>query len=168
MRRLGRSIGVGLLALAAGCSSGARRSWLGSPESVAPGVDFYRSADETLIEGAGPIAVSLLKLDPTKVRIAGALSNDEVLNTEAVLDIATRRGAIAAVNALPLEALTNILLYHVTAGRHTSTSVLAAPGYRMLNGDRLTRDELSVAGIAATDISASNGVIHVINSVLIP
>jgi uncharacterized surface protein with fasciclin (FAS1) repeats len=38
----------------------------------------------------------------------------------------------------------------------------------MLNGDRLTRDELSVAGIAATDISASNGIIHVINSVLIP
>jgi uncharacterized surface protein with fasciclin (FAS1) repeats len=76
--------------------------------------------------------------------------------------------AIAAVNALPLEALTDILLYHVTAGRHTSTSVLAAPGYRMLNGDRLTRDELKDAGIQATDISASNGIIHVINHVLMP
>jgi len=84
------------------------------------------------------------------------------------LGVADEAQAIAAVNALPLEALTNILLYHVTAGRHTSTSVLAAPSYRMLNGDRLTRDELAAAGIAATDISASNGVIHVINSVLIP
>ena len=84
------------------------------------------------------------------------------------LGVADEAEAIAAVNALPVEALTNILLYHVTAGRHTSTSVLAAPGYRMLNGDRLTRDELAAAGIAATDISASNGVIHVINSVLIP
>jgi len=84
------------------------------------------------------------------------------------LGVADESEAIAAVNALPLEALTNILLYHVKAGRHTSTSVLAAPGYRMLNGDRLTRDELAAAGIAATDISASNGVIHVINSVLIP
>ena len=84
------------------------------------------------------------------------------------LGVADEAEAIAAVNALPVEALTNILLYHVTAGRHTSTSVLAAPGYRMLNGDRLTRDDLSVAGIAATDISASNGIIHVINSVLLP
>jgi len=84
------------------------------------------------------------------------------------LGVADEAQAIAAVNALPVEALTNILLYHVKAGRHTSTSVLAAPGYRMLNGDRLTRDELAAAGIAATDISASNGVIHVINSVLIP
>jgi uncharacterized surface protein with fasciclin (FAS1) repeats len=76
--------------------------------------------------------------------------------------------AIAVVNELPLEALTDILLYHVTAGRHTSTSVLASPGYRMLNGDRLTRDELKDAGIQATDISASNGIIHIINKVLMP
>ena len=86
----------------------------------------------------------------------------------ATLGAADEAEAIAAVNALPVEALTNILLYHVTAGRHTSTSVLAAPGYRMLNGERLTRDELAAAGIEATDISASNGIIHVINSVLIP
>ena len=76
--------------------------------------------------------------------------------------------ALEVVNSIPVEALANILLYHVTAGRHTSTSVLAAPGYRMLNGERLTRDELTAAGIAATDISASNGVIHEINSVLMP
>ena len=84
------------------------------------------------------------------------------------LGVENEAQAIEAVNSLPLEALTNILLYHVRAGRHTSTSVLAAPGYRMLNGERLTRDELASAGVAQTDISASNGVIHVINSVLIP
>ena len=38
----------------------------------------------------------------------------------------------------------------------------------MLNGDRLSRSQLLDAGIAAVDISASNGVIHVINSVLLP
>ncbi len=65
-------------------------------------------------------------------------------------------------------ALANILLYHVTNGRRTSTSVLAAPGYRMLNGDRLSRGDLAAAGIAAVNVSASNGVIHVINSVLLP
>lgn len=77
-------------------------------------------------------------------------------------------GAIAAVNGLDVDTLTNILLYHVTNGRRTSASVLGAPGYQMLNGDSLTREELSAAGIAQTDISASNGIIHVINAVLLP
>ena len=65
-------------------------------------------------------------------------------------------------------ALADILLFHVTNGRRTAKSVVRAPQYRMLNGDRLTRSELFEAGIAATDVSASNGVIHVINSVLLP
>jgi transforming growth factor-beta-induced protein len=65
-------------------------------------------------------------------------------------------------------ALADILLFHVTNGRRTSTSVVNAPQYRMLNGDRLTRGQLLNAGIADVDISASNGVIHVINSVLLP
>ena len=65
-------------------------------------------------------------------------------------------------------ALADILLYHVTNGRRTSNSVIKAPGYTMLNGDRLSRTQLFNAGIAAVDISASNGVIHVINSVLLP
>jgi uncharacterized surface protein with fasciclin (FAS1) repeats len=65
-------------------------------------------------------------------------------------------------------ALADILLYHVTNGRRTSTSVLAAPRYQMLNGDKLTRGDLTSAGIAAVNVSASNGVIHVINTVLLP
>jgi uncharacterized surface protein with fasciclin (FAS1) repeats len=84
------------------------------------------------------------------------------------LNAGTEQGAIDAVNELSIEALTNILLYHVTEGRRISKSVLAAPQYQMLNGQTLTRDTLTAAGIAATDISASNGVIHVINAVLLP
>jgi transforming growth factor-beta-induced protein len=86
----------------------------------------------------------------------------------ATLGVANEAEAIAAINAMPLDALTNILLYHVMGGRHTSRSVLAAPEYEMLNGENLTRDELLGAGIAHADISASNGIIHVINHVLIP
>lgn len=65
-------------------------------------------------------------------------------------------------------ALADILLYHVTNGRRTSSSVVAAPRYQMLNGDTLTRSDLLAAGISAVNISASNGVIHVIDSVLLP
>ena len=70
--------------------------------------------------------------------------------------------------ALGSGALADILLYHVTDGRRTSTSVLAAPRYEMLDGRTLTRDDLLAAGIAVADVSASNGVIHVINHVLLP
>ena len=70
--------------------------------------------------------------------------------------------------ALGAGTLVDILLFHVTNGRRTSTSVVAAPGYQMLNGDRLSRAQLLDAGIAAVDVSASNGVIHVIEAVLLP
>jgi transforming growth factor-beta-induced protein len=70
--------------------------------------------------------------------------------------------------ALGNGTLVNILLYHVTNGRRISTSVVAAPGYTMLNGDRLSRGELVSAGLGDLNIPASNGVIHVINSVLLP
>lgn len=86
----------------------------------------------------------------------------------ATLGVANEAAAIAAVNGLPVDALRNILLYHVTHGRRTSQSVLAAPAYRMLNGQTLTRDQLTAAGFTATDVSASNGVVHVINAVLMP
>lgn len=65
-------------------------------------------------------------------------------------------------------ALADILLFHVTNGRRTSNSVVKAPGYQMLNGDRLSRGQLLDAGISNVDISASNGVIHVIDWVLLP
>ena len=84
------------------------------------------------------------------------------------LGAAGETAAIAAVNNLPLDVLTDILLYHVTEGRRQSRSVMASPQYAMLNGGTLTRNELVAAGIATTDISASNGIVHIINAVLMP
>jgi uncharacterized surface protein with fasciclin (FAS1) repeats len=84
------------------------------------------------------------------------------------LGVASEAAAIDAVNTMPVETLTDILLFHVTNGRRNSQSVLAAPTYQMLNGTKLTRSQLSAAGFAATDISASNGIVHVLNAVLLP
>ena len=84
------------------------------------------------------------------------------------LGVADEAAAIEAVNSMPLKDLKNILLFHVTRGRRTSQSVIDAPKYRMLNRKFLTRDQLFAAGIVQTDISAKNGVIHIIGSVLLP
>jgi uncharacterized protein YigE (DUF2233 family) len=93
-----RSIVAVVLACLAGCASKSERPWLGPAESIAPGVNFYRTADDTLVDRAGPIAVSLIKVDPAQAHIAVALSNDEVVDSESVAGIAARRGAVAAIN----------------------------------------------------------------------
>jgi uncharacterized surface protein with fasciclin (FAS1) repeats len=84
------------------------------------------------------------------------------------LEATDEADAIEKIEAMDVEVLSNILLYHVTEGRRNSRSVLAAPQYTMLNEMLLSRDTLLAAGISATDISASNGIIHVIDSVLLP
>jgi uncharacterized surface protein with fasciclin (FAS1) repeats len=84
------------------------------------------------------------------------------------LGVANEAAAIDAVNQLDLDTLRNILLFHITNGRRNSNSVLAAPSYVMLNGSKLTGEQLSAAGLGAVDVSASNGIVHVINHVLMP
>ena len=87
------------LTLAVACLHDGQASWLGAPKSIAPGVDLFRTTDTTLVDPPAPIAVYLLRLDPDRVVIESALSNDEVMDAERVDGIAKRRNALAAVNA---------------------------------------------------------------------
>ncbi len=76
-----------------------------------------------------------------------------------------------------IDTLTDILLYHVIIGQavDAETAISLAPGtVEMANGDevalRLEGDALFInnSRVTITDIEASNGVIHVIDAVLIP
>ena len=70
--------------------------------------------------------------------------------------------------------LQNILKYHVVSGSVMSGQAVKLPNATTLNGQRVnfkvTDGVLSVAGarVVAADIKCSNGVIHIIDSVILP
>jgi len=78
------------------------------------------------------------------------------------------------IGDLPVEALKNILLYHVAQGRRYAEDVLSSDKYRMLNGDfaMIEFDGVDAfidgAPIVQTDVEADNGVIHIIGGVMLP
>ncbi|GEM_PF-824552 len=90
---------------------------------------------------------------------------------EAFADIGLNAGNIGGLDE---EFLTDVLLYHVTNGRRISQSLLRARQLTMLNGDRayLSFDgetlKIDGASVVGADISASNGVIHIVDTVLLP
>ena len=70
-------------------------------------------------------------------------------------------------------ALKNILLYHVVAGTAPAAQVVASTSLKTLNGQDLTVStaggpKVNGAAITATDLFARNGVVHVIDTVLLP
>jgi uncharacterized surface protein with fasciclin (FAS1) repeats len=79
------------------------------------------------------------------------------------------------IGELDRDALTDILLYHVTSGKRAAASVVNARSLRMANGDfaRIATDvngkvSIAGAGIVQVDVAADNGFIHVIDKVMMP
>lgn len=71
--------------------------------------------------------------------------------------------------------VTKVLMYHVTQGRLYASDVLALSSIRMLRGGSLLQDagvltdqQGRTANIIQTDIEATNGIIHVIDAVVLP
>ena len=70
--------------------------------------------------------------------------------------------------------LVALLTYHVVAGRVTAGEVVSLTSAKTVNGQELsisTRDGsvmIDNAQVTGTDIMASNGIIHVIDSVILP
>jgi uncharacterized surface protein with fasciclin (FAS1) repeats len=125
-----------------------------------------------------------------KADLAGTLSGDAQLTvfapTNAAFDaVAAAIGLAdgpALVEALPADALAKILTYHVVAGDNPSTALTAGTlstlyefegsattlGLSLTGGVILTDALLTTATVTTADIDASNGVVHVIDKVLVP
>lgn len=83
-------------------------------------------------------------------------------------------GLLGALLANPAGDLTSILTYHVVPGKLMSGDVLEAGTLTTVQGEELTittrgdRVFVNDARIITVDIPAKNGVIHIIDSVLVP
>jgi uncharacterized surface protein with fasciclin (FAS1) repeats len=70
-------------------------------------------------------------------------------------------------------ALTEVLTYHVVSGKYMAADVVTLSTLTTLQGGNLTISvtngvKIDGANVVQTDIACSNGVIHVIDAVLIP
>ncbi|WP_411963624.1 fasciclin domain-containing protein [Haloferax sp. YSMS24] len=146
----------------------------------------------TIVEiAAGNDQFSILVAAVVKADLVGALSGNRQLTVFAPTDDAFVNlfnelagpgldeddilDAIESGNlpaGLTLDDVVNILLYHVVPGRRKAQSVLPVSKLPTLNGAKIAVDGAELndgqANIIGTDIMASNGVVHVINGVLLP
>ena len=114
----------------------------------------------------------------TAVKAAGlvdVLSGEGPFTVFAPTDEAFAKLPAGTVEALlaDKEKLTAILTYHVVAGKVTSSDVAGLTSATTVQGSDLTIDtsygvKINDAKVVKADIEASNGVIHVIDTVLIP
>jgi len=151
------------------------------------------SSAGSLVEVAQQQGFNALLAAATKANLAAALSDpNSHLTVFAPTDAAFNQLAIglgfadanAMVNALPASTLQSILLYHVLPAAKSSAILttngpLQATQYRRAgcavslaldssHGIKLTDAARTVANVTTADVAASNGVIHVIDKVLVP
>ena len=146
----------------------------GSPNGVGPQGESL--VDIALAVNAQSGEFSTLIAALTAADLVETLDANRQFTVFAPTDAAFAQLGLDASNigSLPTDALTNILLYHVAPGRRFATSVVSANQIRMMNRD-FTSISVTGAGafinssqIIATDIAAQNGVIHIIDAVLLP
>lgn len=126
----------------------------------------------------------------TKAELTGALAGSDPLTvfapTNAAFDAAAQALGLAdgpaLVSALPSTTLASVLLYHVVAGNrlaatlsagdlstlYTFESAPASLALSLTSGVQLTDAVLTQASVTTADVVASNGVIHVIDKLLVP
>jgi transforming growth factor-beta-induced protein len=111
----------------------------------------------------------------TTAGLLEALSSPGPLTVFAPTDAAFARLGLNAnnVGTLPVPFLTSLLTFHVAPGRLDAAAVVGSQQIRMLNGrDANVRIEngevfLNNARIIDVDVNATNGVIHVLDAVLL-
>jgi uncharacterized surface protein with fasciclin (FAS1) repeats len=153
-----------LLAVGGGQAAGAR-------------VDGHAAANKNLVQTA--VAAGQFKTLAKLLKRAGlvkALEGKQRYTVFAPTDAAFAKVPKATLAKLGQDKakLRAVLLYHVAKGRLTAAKVVKRHSIKTLNGQRLRvrvrhgKVYVGRARVITPDVAASNGVIHVINRVLIP
>jgi uncharacterized surface protein with fasciclin (FAS1) repeats len=154
--------GAGAL-LAVGTGSASARRGASAPDSIA---DVAAGTDD----------LSVLVAAADRAGLVGLLSGNRQLTvlapTNAAFEAFLASSSYASLDDVPADVLRAVLAYHVLAGRRYSESIVNAPRLPTLNGAPVTVDGTELNGgqaeIVATDVEASNGVVHLIDGVLTP
>merc|ERR1712003_181621 len=135
-----------------------------------------RDQPGTIVDVAVAAGFDTLVTAVTEADLVGALSGDGPLTVFAPTNdafAALPEGVLAELLSNP-DALSQVLLYHVVSGQVESDDIFNGLNAETLNGQsivfRTLGDEVSVNGadVVSADVFASNGVIHVIDRVLLP
>lgn len=154
-------------ALAGGCGSSAAKA---TQASTTTNTDLAG-----IFDLAGQAGFTTLVAAIEAAGLSETLNSDGPFTVFAPTDEAFARlpeGALASLLA-DKEALTQVLLYHVTSGSVYAEDVVDLRAARTLNGAKVAINldngvQINDANVIKTDVEARNGVIHVIDTVLIP
>ena len=146
--------------------------------SVAGAPATARPSDEKNIVQTAQAAGNFKMLTKLVVKagLAGTLSNAGPYTVFAPTDAAFSKVPKSTLKSLAKNRakLRAVLLYHVVAGRVPSSKVVMLKSAKTLNGRSVRihtaggKVFVNNAKVTKADINASNGVIHVVNRVLIP
>jgi len=114
----------------------------------------------------------------TAVQAAGlaqTLSSPGPFTVFAPTDEAFARLPVGTVENLLKDkaALTKVLTYHVVAGRHPAAEVITKTSLQTVQGQNIRVDarqgvKINDATVIAPDVQADNGIIHVVDRVILP
>ena len=135
------------------------------------------TADKNIVETA--VATGKFKTLASLLQqagLAGTLQGKGPYTVFAPTDAAFAKVPKATLDALGKDKakLRAVLLYHVAEGKLTAAKVVKRSSVKTLNGQRVSvrvrngKAYVGGARVTTADVRASNGVIHVINRVLLP
>ena len=150
---------------------------VGSTASARPATSAGTAVDGTIVQtavAAGQFTTLAALLQQTG--LAETLSGPGPFTVFAPTDAAFAKVPPETLRALAADPakLRQVLLYHVVSGAVPAADVVRLTGAKTLNGASVTIKiadgtvKVDGATVTATDMMASNGIVHVIDTVLIP
>ena len=141
------------------------------------GVPAYAAEQDIVGIATGSEDFSILVAALQKADLVGALQGEGPFTvfapTNAAFEDLLKALNISANDLLNQPELAKVLLYHVVSGKVMSTDLTNGLEAATLNGQKVKFDlssgvKVSGSTVTAADLQAGNGVIHVIDKVLVP